>query len=132
LLEAHNVDLEVYLDNFNEDSFSWELTESFINYLFTHQLQINECVKSAQKVFNSLIREVWKRGFSENELSNIYFEPCGIEFLGRKEYSNSMFDFYYDIHFNPIDSSNTYTDLGVIDWLASFIDNQLIGVKRDI
>jgi hypothetical protein len=77
-----------------------------------------------------LVKEVWIRGFTSEELDHFEFHPLAIEFKGIKEDLISSYEF--EISFGPTDMHNKHRDLGHKSWNAQFIDDQLVGINREI
>ena len=103
IIDKYKMDLEIHLDNFQDNTFNWDQIKNFLEYILSHQSEINECIKSTQNIFNSFIREAWKRAFNNEDFNNIIFEPSGIEYFGKTKRSYEHTGFLYDIFFDPID-----------------------------
>lgn len=130
VLDGYVVDLEANLHNFPGNAFTWEDMQSFLEYLVAHQPATTQCAAAGGRLLHALLKEVEKQAFTEEDFNHIEFEPGMIDFKGVRR--TTWPDYKYDILYSPFDQRNQYRDLGSIIWRASFVNNQLAGVGRDI
>lgn len=127
-ISGYSIDIEIDLENF-EEKLALRSIKDFLKYLLENKKEVEEHVKKCQEILIYFIRKVWQ-SHENNDFNDVSFIPTGINFKDVKKGILSS-EYKFDIFFFPIDKSKQ-EEIGDVTWKASFTNNQLISIGREI